>query len=214
MWKILLMTGVLFIVVLLVVGHFQGLNAASDCKFTPRSLVGASWDEIDQAALDFICAKYQTFGGAPQIRMSRFTTPAEFISAFGEDRNGMACSDQQLALIILKGDFKEKVGSFPGYMDVDRLPHMSYIALAFDLRQGVPMGMVSSPHGEKFRAILNDPTIPTQVPAPAGPATGTRIFAVPLSTNLRTVPSCNSGTVVPTILPPLAPPTPTGSPYP
>ncbi len=212
-WKILLMASVLFIVILSVVGYFQASNAASECKFMPHSLVGGSWDEIDKAALDFVCAKYQTFGGPPEIRMSRFTTPAEFISAFGVERSGVACSDQQLALVILKGDFKEKVGSFPGYMDANMLPHMGYIALAFDLRNGVPTGMVGSPRGEIFRAILNDPTLPTEVPGPTL-APGTRLFAVPPATNLQAVPSCNNGTPVPTIRAPFAPPTPTGSPYP
>ena len=100
-WKILLTTGVLVLTILLLVVYIQGLNAASECKFVPRSLVGASRDEIEKAALDFMCAKYETFGVAPEIRMARFVTTGELASMFDEGRSDVGCPDQQLALVIL-----------------------------------------------------------------------------------------------------------------
>lgn len=161
--KSLAIVGLLALIVLASARFVQVQTASASCQFSRRSLLSASPADVEKQARDYACSQFSG-GSSGQTLMNRSISPTEANSLFGWSDN--LCRDDKLALVVLKGDF---VPSHSGF--VQNPSHLTYLALVIDLKTGSPRKIMGSPHGEKMGTILNDPTLPTESPAPT-PALG------------------------------------------
>ncbi len=163
-------------------GGTPGQTLHADCKFQPSSLEGKSLKEIESAALDYVCAAFKSVGPAPRILLNRKISPKEYMFFFGGTQ--ALCKDQQLALIILEGNFEQI--NVLGSTSVP--PSAKYVALLFDLKLGIPTSTSYSKTGEGFAEILKDPSLPPNKSRLAPPPKKLR--------------ECTYGQTAPTITPP------------
>jgi len=161
--KSLAIIGLLALIALAGARFVQAQTASASCQFSRRSLLSASLADVEKQARDYACLQFNG-GNSVQTLINRSISPTEANSLFGWSDN--LCRDDKLALVVLKGDFVQRNSGV-----VQNPPHLAYLALVIDLKTGSPRKIMGSPHGEKMGTILNDPTLPTESPAPT-PALG------------------------------------------
>lgn len=174
-------TALVFIVGVAIIGGNQIQTLIAGCEFIPIPLEGKSATEIESAALDFACANFKSVG-APRIRLNRMISPREHMTFFGA--TNILCKDQKLALVILEGDFTQ----LNIFASVSVPPRAKFVGLLFDLKLGEVTGIHSSPTGEGFAEILNDPSLPPNTSQHAPPPKKLR--------------ACTYGETAPTVMPP------------
>jgi hypothetical protein len=192
--KTLAIVGMLVLAILVGAKFAQVQNANADCQFQPRSLIAASPADVQKAAMDYTCIGFDSFGGTSQALLTRSITPAEVVSLFGP--TDALCQDQQLALVILKGDFAGKSGP----LNMASRPHFEYLGYVFDLRVGAPTRIIGS-HGERFRVALNEPDLPVDAPARTS-AVDSGVASAPALPSSKQLRPCDYDSVAPTVMPP------------
>lgn len=128
----------------------------------PRSLVGASMDEVERYAIEWAKAELRV-AGEPTAILARDIRLDE-LPELGLTRIGGA-PERAYVLVVLKGDF-DLYRTLPGFDKDSSKWHsqVDYIAYVFDREAGMPTLMQSSPYGGEFGALLGDPTLPLAAP--------------------------------------------------
>jgi hypothetical protein len=154
--RMLLLAGLLLLGGLGLAGCGRTQDLPSTPEFSPRSLVGASLEEVGQYAVAYTQARGHIASGSPMVLLVRPTTAAE-LASFGFGWQEFHCGEPPLTLVILKGDFD--VSRSAG-IRVDPSKWKSrpeHIAYAFDLRLGMP---AMEQFGGDMRRALGDPGLP------------------------------------------------------
>lgn len=200
----LLIAGLLLLVTGLVLTHYSRAQADVCPSFTPRPLVGASLDEVGQAARAYTCNHYRIMGDTPRVRLVRPITAAQ-LPSLGLSEVYFAAEEPPLMLVILRGDFDLR-----GARGTERLDpsawhwQVKYLAYVFDLRAGIPASIQTSPEGGAFRIALNDPNLPDDLPKrpPSSPPASSPVQTlIPLPSQGTPSRQMPYGAVPPTIAP-------------
>lgn len=124
-----------------------------------RNLVGASPEQIADFARQYAAARLTADKTEPQVLLSRFVENNELPNL------GLPClpwptiEEPPLALVVLKADFGESSRAVSGGYD-----HSSYKVVVFDLWAAEATYIESSTNGSSFTKLLNDPSLPEDVP--------------------------------------------------
>ena len=142
-------------------------------------LIGASRQQLTQAALKYTNDNYPSITGTPTVILIRPITANQLPSlGFGEVSYA-GTEEPPLMLVILKGDF-DITSLFSGLQPRKVDTRVKYIAYVYDLRAGLPMLTAPSTNGGKLRRALNDPSLPDDPTAEPGEAVTPGAPAVPM----------------------------------
>ncbi|MBI3980201.1 MAG: hypothetical protein HY331_18655 [Chloroflexi bacterium] len=131
----------------------------------PRGFVGMTPEQIGEYALQYTRNVFDVMSGTPRVRLVRPVTKADLLALGLGEYYG---PDRPMVLVILQGDFDIRKGTIgTGRLDPD-LWHwrVEFIGYVFDVQTGFVSGMMASPYGGRFRAALNDPSLPEDRPKP------------------------------------------------
>ena len=210
---IILSSGVILLllvsIVLLVAASSGRVVEAQAGPFKPpRPLVGASPEEVGQAAKDYTAGQFKVLSGTPTVLLARPVTK-EDLPKLGLPEIGFSASeDPPLMLVALKGDFDVSSLQMSGGASPWKV---GYIVYVFDLKAGMPTLTLVSPRGGTFRTLLNDPTLPEDTAQTPNTAQNTNQPTedpnIPLPSPVPANPSHKYpyGTIAPTVLPTSSP---------
>lgn len=150
-------TFIVFIAGLIILGPI-GL-AYEKQRWQPRSLVGASAEEIAQVALDLTRRKGTIRSGTPQVLLVRSVIAAE-LPMLSLGGTNFGAREALLALVILKGDFDvNNIGiGMPAAVPGQSAKYIGYL---FDLESGTPSSTFTSSNEDHFIQILTNPIFST-----------------------------------------------------
>lgn len=157
LFSLIAVIGVLIGVAMVSQVRFPGAQA--DCGFVQRTLMDATLQQVEDAGKAFACS-YMDSQGEVKTRFVRFMTPEEYMSYFGD--LAVACRDQQLALVILQGDFGWDLPG-RGLVSDDvrqKIPRNTFVSMVFDVNSGGILQATGSTDGAAFRIILKDESLP------------------------------------------------------
>lgn len=126
-------------------------------EYNAKPLVGASIEEVKQAALRYTQNRFSILGKTPNFLLIRSVTTAD-LPQLGLAEIHFAGQEPPLMLVAMRGDFDVTHLSRGGSRTTPW--RVSYIVYVFDLNVGAPAFTAVSPHGGSFRKLLNDPTLP------------------------------------------------------
>jgi hypothetical protein len=127
-------------------------------QYQPRTLVGASSQDIERAAIEYAQAAFQTANSFTLLQQRAITT--KDLPRLGLDKLEFLHPDYQLTLVILKGE--ADLSKMPGALVASQKASQkaNYLGLVFDTKTGVPSYVIASPSGNEFRFALNNMILP------------------------------------------------------
>jgi hypothetical protein len=139
------------------------ISAQTGRAFKARPLMGASTEEIQQAALDYTYAHFKVLGDTPTILLTRPVIKDE-LPLLGLSAIDFGGEEPPLMLVAIKGDvdvsdLRRSVRSPSPFI-------AKYIVYIFDLWVGAPTLIEYSLDSSHFRKLLIDPTLPEEPQAP------------------------------------------------
>lgn len=172
---------------LALVGYFRFSGAQASCGYVHSSLKDATLQEVEDSSKNFACT-FLDSEGEIKTRLVRFMRPEEFMSFFGD--LSVACRDEQLALVILQGDFGSHFlgGGLISDDARQKATRNTFVGLVFDVNTGNMLQVTGSVDGSAFREILDDESLPENPLALVPP--------------LDSLPPCTDKGVAPTVMPP------------
>jgi hypothetical protein len=179
---------------LLAMGILVTKNVSAN-KIGNSSMLNASPQEIEKAALEYTSKNVATLNATPQVVLSRSVTSDE-LSRLDFTSIITSLNPPPLWLIILKGDFD--VDKLPGGF-TNRQVKATYLALVYDLIAGTPTLVQTSLRGGDFRKALNDPSLPDDNPFTPQASTSDQVPITPTVSSISLLPY---GVVAPPVTPP------------
>lgn len=125
-------------------------NAKSKKQFTPQPLIGATEEEINEAAIEYTYYRFKVLSGEPSVVLTMPVIKDE-LPSLGLSSIGFSGEEPPMTLVLLMGDFD--ISNIRGWHQNSPLK-VSFLVYVFDLNAGVPTLIEYSVNGDYFDELF------------------------------------------------------------